>query len=192
MKTTLIVLTLFIVQTGFSQSTTWKFDKNHSKIEFSAVHMGISEVTGQFKSFEGTIKADKADFTDAEVNIAIDASSIDTDNEKRDGHLKGEDFLHVGEYPEIKFDGKSLKKVKGDNYKLTGDLTIRDVTKTKTFDVIYRGTVEAMGNTIAGFKVTGTIDRFEFNVDWNQKFAKGLIVGEEIGITCNIELIKEK
>jgi len=189
--TTLIGLMLFAITTLQAQKTEWKFDKDHTRIQFSAVHLGINEVTGQFKDFEGLVKANKPDFTDAEVELTIDATSIDTDNEKRDGHLKSEDFLYVEKYPEIAFKSTSFKKEADDQYSLTGKLTIRDVTREETFRVTYKGTVEAMNKTIAGFKLNGKINRFDYNVDWSEKFAKGLIVSKEIEITVNIELIKQ-
>ena len=193
MKTNKILLAItLILMTGvvLGQNTEWKFDKAHTKIEFTATHMKISEVTGKFNEFSGKITADETDFTDADIKVKMKVNSIDTDNDKRDGHLKGEDFFNVSEYPEIKFISESLKKVSDKNYKLTGKLTMKDVTKTETFDVKYMGTIEAMGAKRAGFKVTGTIDRFDYNVDWDKSFAQGMIVGREIGINANVELMK--
>jgi polyisoprenoid-binding protein YceI len=188
----LLLFVAFVLMTGvaFGQKAEWKFDKSHSKIQFTATHMKISEVPGQFKDYSGTIMAGE-DFTDAEIEVTIQVNSIDTDNDKRDGHLKAEDFFNASKYPEIKFKSESLEKVEGNKYKLKGKLTIKDVTKTEEFDVKYMGTVEAMGATRAGFKVTGSIDRFDYNVDWDKSFGQGLIVGREIGITANVELIKE-
>jgi polyisoprenoid-binding protein YceI len=195
MKTNKILLIVsFLLMTGvvFGQNTEWKFDKAHTKIQFTATHMKLSEVAGQFKDYKGTILADEKDFTDANIKVTMDVSSIDTDNEKRDGHLKGEDFFNAKKYPEIQFVSESLKKVDDKHYKLTGKLTIKDVTKTETFDVKYMGMVEAMGAMRAGFKVTGTIDRFDYNVDWDKSFGKGLIVGREIGINADVELMKKE
>jgi len=182
----------FLMITGvlFGQSTEWKFDKAHSKIQFTATHMKISDVNGQFKEYSGTIMTDGEDFSNASIKVNIQAASVDTDNDKRDGHLKGEDFLAVEEYPEIKFVGESMEKVGDKKYQLKGRFTIRDVTQTETFDVKYMGMVEAMGATRAGFKVTGTIDRFDYNVDWDKSFGQGLIVGRNIRITADVELIK--
>ncbi len=189
-KLLLIVSFLLITGVAFGQ-TQWKFDKSHSKIQFTATHMKISEVTGQFKEYSGTITAGEEDFTDADIKITIPVSSIDTDNEKRDGHLKGEDFFNVSKYPEIKFVSESLTKVEGKNYKLKGMLTIKDVTKMEEFDVKYMGTVDAMGAIRAGFKITGKIDRFDYNIDWDRSFGQGLVVGRDIGIKVDVELIKE-
>lgn len=193
MKTKSIMLSLVFVLISsmlFAQTTEWKFDKSHSKIQFVTTHMQISEVTGQFKEYSGTIKASSDDFTNAEIEVTIPVKSVDTDNEKRDGHLMGEDFFNAEKYPEIKFKSESLEKISGEDYKMTGKLTIKDVTKTVEFDVKYKGTVEAMGKTIAGFKVTGTIDRFDYNVDWDRSFGKGLIVGKKVDIKADVELVK--
>jgi polyisoprenoid-binding protein YceI len=183
----------FLLMAGalFGQSTEWNFDKAHTKIQFTATHMKISEVTGQFKDFNGTIMSNgEEDFSNASIKVTIDASSVDTDNDRRDGHLKNDDFLNVEEYPEIKFVGESMEKVGDKKYELTGRLTIRDVTQTETFEVKYMGTVEAMGATRAGFKLTGTIDRFDYNVDWDKSFGQGLIVGRDIKIIGDVELMK--
>ena len=194
MKSKALLLTFsFLLAAGvmFGQNTKWAFDKAHSKIQFTATHMKISEVSGQFSDYSGKILTDGEDFADADIQVTIQASSIDTDNEKRDGHLKAEDFLHVSKYPEIKFESESLEKIDENNYKLKGKLTIKDVTQTEEFDVKYMGTVEAMGAIRAGFKVTGSIDRFDYNVDWDKSFGQGLIVGKKIGINVDVELTKE-
>ncbi len=192
-KNKLILVVSFLLITGiaFGQKTEWKFDKAHSKIQFVTTHMKISEVTGQFKEYSGTIKSDKDDFTDAKIQMTIPVKSIDTDNEKRDKHLMGEDFFEASAYPEIKFKSESLTQVKDDLYKLKGKLTIKDVTRTVEFDVKYMGKVDAMGDTRAGFKITHTIDRFDYNIDWDRSFGKGLIVGREVKINADVELIKK-
>jgi polyisoprenoid-binding protein YceI len=187
----LFITALFLFITGpLMAQTQWEFDKAHTKIQFTAQHMKISEVAGQFKKYSGTITAGEQDFTDAKIKVTIEASSVDTDNDRRDKHLQGDDFFNTSQYPEITFTSESLRKVGDDKYKLKGQLTIKDVSKTEEFDVKYMGTVEAMGATRAGFKVTGTIDRFDYNVDWDKSFGQGLIVGREIGINADVELIK--
>lgn len=183
---------LMIAGVVFGQSTQWNFDKSHSKIQFTATHMKISEVPGQFKEYSGTILTDGDNFTDAKIKMNIKASSVDTDNDRRDGHLQGEDFFNTEKYPNIKFVSESMEKVGDQEYKLTGELTIKDVTRTVELDVDYKGMVDAMGATRAGFKITGTIDRFDYNVDWDKSFGQGLIVGREIGINVDVELTKAK
>ncbi|WP_339736388.1 YceI family protein [uncultured Sunxiuqinia sp.] len=190
--TYIIILALNLFATHVvAQGTVWVEDEAHSSIKFSAIHMGISEVEGNFKDFDIKVVSNEADFTDAKIEVTIQANSLDTDNTKRDDHLKSDDFLGVEKYPVIKFTSESLTKISDGKYQLTGTLTIRDVTKTETFDVSHMGTVEAMGETRAGFKLTGSIQRFDYNVDWNKTFTKGMVVSKEIDIVCNFELNKK-
>ncbi len=154
--------------------------------------MVISEVTGQFKNYDGTVEATKEDFTDAKINFTIDVSSIDTDNEQRDNHLKSDDFFNAEKYPKITFISKSFKKVGNNKFKLTGDLTIRDITKQVDLDVIYNGTVkDPWGNIRAGFKVTGRVNRFDFGLKWNALLELGgAVVDKDVDIIIDVELIK--
>ncbi len=188
----LVSLSILISLSGYSQKTKWSFDQPHTNIQFSATYLGVSDVTGKFKAYSGTILSGKEDFTDAEINITIQAGSIDTDNDKRDDHLKSEDFLYVEEYPEITFTSSSLKKMDGKKYQMKGDLTIRGITREETLQVEYFGIVKAMEKTRAGFKVSGTINRFDYEVDWNKSFTKGLVVSKEIEIICDVNLVKEQ
>lgn len=188
----LVMISLLTGISGYGQKTTWSFDQPHTNIQFSVTYLGVSEVTGKFKTYSGTILSGKDDFTDAEINVSIQAGSIDTDNDKRDDHLKSDDFLYVEEYPEITFTSTSLQKIDGKNYQMKGELTIRGVTREETFNVEYSGIVEAMGKTRAGFKVTGTINRFDYNVDWSESFTKGLVVSREIEIVCDVNLVMEQ
>lgn len=191
-KLTLLIwiLALGLVAQGQSK---WSFDKAHSKISFNVEHLVIAEVTGQFAAFDGEVIASSDDFTGSNINFTIDVNSIDTDNDRRDGHLKSDDFFNAEKFPTITFVGKSMEHVEGKNYKLTGDLTIRDVTKTVTLDVRYGGTItDPYGNVKAGFKITGNINRFDYNLKWNAALESGgLVVGENVEIVANVELKKE-
>nr|HMT30139.1 YceI family protein [Bacteroidia bacterium] len=163
MKKVLILFAALIAAGQMKAQTNWTVDNTHSQVMFTVSHLVISEVTGSFKKFNGTITSSKPDFTDAQINFTVDVNSINTDNEMRDTHLKGDDFFNSEKYPAITFKGKSFKKVSGNKYQLTGDLTIRDITKTVTLDVVYSGTVkDPWGNTKAGFKIKGTIKRFDY------------------------------
>ena len=174
--------------------TTWMIDNSHSQVMFTVSHLVISEVTGSFKGFTGTISATKPDFTDAKIEFNVDVNTVNTDNEMRDNHLKGDDFFNAGKYPKMTFKGTGLKKVSGNKYTLSGELTIRDVTKPITLDVTYFGTTnDPWGNTKAGFKIKGKINRFDYNLKWNTLTeAGGAVVGEEVEIVCNLELAKSK
>ena len=152
--------------------------------------MGISEVSGRFTKFNGTVTAKTEDFENASILITIDAASINTDNEKRDNHLRSEDFLHAEKYPEIKFESTSFEQVNGNEYKLIGQLSIRGVTRKEEFKVKYKGMIESGEQQKAAFKLTGTINRFDYNVDWNDTFTGGLIAGKEVDISANVMLIK--
>ena len=177
----------------FAQTTNWALDASHSSVQFSVSHLVISETTGKFKKYDVSVQADKADFSDAKISFTADVNSIDTENADRDKHLKSDDFFNAEKFPQIKFVGKSLKKGKGNNYTLTGDLTIRDVTKSVTFDVVYGGTVkDPWGNTKAGFKIVGKVSRQAYGLKWNTLTeAGGAVVGDEVEFTCKIELAKK-
>jgi polyisoprenoid-binding protein YceI len=183
----IFVFSLFAANV-MARETKWVADKAHTKIRFSAPHMAISDVDGRFTDFDVEVFADGEDFNGAEVTVTIVAKSIDTDNSKRDDHLRSDDFLGVSQYPEITFTGELEKNITQPGYTLEGVLSIRDVSKRERFDVEHKGTVEAMGAVRAGFKLTGSIDRFDYNVDWNESFASGLVVGKKIDIIIDIEL----
>ncbi len=191
------LFTLLLMMNGINpivQSTRWTYDDTHAKIGFSISHFGISETEGKFTRFEGRVMASKAGFSDADIEITIDVSSIDTDNEQRDEHLRSPDFFDAARYPTIVFKGKALQPVGTNKYKLRGELAMHGVTKEVTLDAIYRGTVDdPFGNTKAGFKVSGVIDRRDWGLDWNGTLAAGgLLVGNEVSLDINIELTKEK
>jgi polyisoprenoid-binding protein YceI len=170
----------------------WKLDKVHSNISFSVKHMVISTVTGAFKDYDIVFKAKKEDFSDASVEAIVKVASISTENEKRDTHLKSDDFFNAEKYPEIKFKSKSFEKMGEGKYKIMGDLTIRDVTKQVAFDAVYNGSVKApWGSTIYSWTATLTLDRFDYNLKWNQAIETGgLIVGKDVTVTLNLELNK--
>ncbi len=174
--------------------TNWIMDPVHSKVIFSVDHMVISEVTGSFQKFDAKVSSTNEDFTGSAIEFTIETKSINTDNEMRDTHLKSDDFFNAEKYPQIKFKGKSLKKVQGNKYVLTGDLTIRDVTKTITLDVKYNGTIlDPYKNTRAGFKVEGAINRLDYGLKYNKIIeAGGAVVGNTITIVVNIEFTKQK
>lgn len=178
---------------SFSQ-TTWKVDKAHTKVGFSVSHLVITDVEGYFKDYDAQITASGDDFTKANINFTVNTNSIFTDNNDRDNHLRSDDFFNSEKYPQMTFKGKSIKKVGSDKYKLVGDFSIRDVTKQITLDVKYNGIIkDPWGNTKAGFKVTGQINRFDFNLKWNKAIETGsLVVGKEVKLIIDLELIKNQ
>lgn len=199
LKITLLGM-LLIATSAYAANMAWTFDKSHSKIQFTVTHMKISEVTGEFKDYSGTIKTEGEDFEGAAINLTIDVSSIDTDNEKRDGHLKQEAFFDADKHPKIKFEGKDLKKVKEmDNgqtkYRLVGDLTMRGTTREETFTAIHNGTVKDpfSGSKKSGWKIEGTVNRYDYGLEWDKTTEAGnLIVSKEVDITCDVELHPKK
>ncbi|MCX6133118.1 MAG: YceI family protein [Ignavibacteriales bacterium] len=188
----LFFITLFGISSLFAQKAGWTLDKSHSSVGFSVKHMVISDVSGNFKDFDISFKSNKSDFTDASVDATIKVASINTDNEKRDGHLKTDDFFNAEKFPAITFKSTSFEKVGENKYKIAGDLTIRDVTKKVTFDATYNGSIKSpWGAEIYAWKATLPVNRFDFGLKWNKAIeAGGLIVGETVNITLNLELTK--
>ncbi|MCW9708647.1 YceI family protein [Fodinibius salsisoli] len=173
-------------------ATLWTIDPTHSEVQFKIKHLVISTVTGSFDSFEGSIEADGNDFSDANAHFEADINSISTNNEDRDAHLKSDDFFDAENHPTLAFDSTSFEKISSSEYKLTGDLTIRDTTKTVELEVTHGGTVEdAYGNTKAGFEINGSINRKEFGLTWNSVTEAGnVVVGDEVKLALNIQLIQ--
>jgi polyisoprenoid-binding protein YceI len=171
----------------------WTVDKTHSNVKFSVTHLVVSEVDGYFKMFDGSMENSKPDLSDAKIQFTVDVASINTDNEKRDNHLKSDDFFNAEKFPSMKFESTSMKPAGENKFKLAGNLTIRDVTKPVEFDVTYGGSVAAMGTTKIGFKAKTTINRFDYGLKWNKTTeGGGLIVSKDVDITVNVELNKVK
>jgi polyisoprenoid-binding protein YceI len=155
--------------------------------------MVISEVEGSFKIFEGTVEHTKDDFSDAKINFSVDINSVNTDNEGRDKHLKSDDFFNAEKYPTMKFESTSLTPAGANKYKLTGNLTIRDITKPVVFDVSFGGIAKTQRGNKAGFKATATINRFDYNLKWSAATETGgLVASKEVAITVNVELNEVK
>jgi len=154
----------------------------------------ISDVEGRFKKFNGTIKTAKPDFVDATVAFNVDVTSVYTDNDGRDKHLKSDDFFNAEQYPAMTFKSTSFKKISGNKYELKGNLTIRNVTKPVKFDVTYGGTTkDPWGNTKSGFKAKTTINRFDYGLKWNTLTeAGGATVGKDVDIDLKLEFAQAK
>ena len=169
-------------------AATWKGDPAHSRLSFAVTHLGISEITGVFKSFDVVITADKGDFSDAVFDLSVEVPSIDTEVEKRDNHLRSPDFFEVDRFPKMTFRSKSIEPAGKDRYKLAGDLSIRGQSKPVVMELWYRGTTTNQKNTTAGFQLTGTLKRSDFGV--GPKFAAGMI-SDEVKIKADGEFIKQ-
>jgi polyisoprenoid-binding protein YceI len=190
-RLTYVLFAFFVITAITSAQSDWKLDKVHSSITFTVKHMVISNVTGSFKDFAMTMKSAKDDFSDATVQSTIKVGSLSTDNDMRDKHLKSDDFFNAEKYPEINFKSTSFEKLSDTKYKITGDLTIRDVTKNVTFDAVLNGTLKTNRGVLSAWKATTTINRFDYNLKWNKTIESGgLIVGQDVTITLNLELNK--
>lgn len=175
-------------------NTLWKIDPAHSEIQFKVRHLMITTVTGYFRQFDLVVETEDDDFTQAKkVEFTAEASSIDTNSEQRDAHLRSADFFDVEKFGQIRYSGKVLERA-GDDYTLTGDLTIRGITKPVSLNVRYGGmVVDPYGQTKAGFEVEGRISRKEFGLVWNAMTEAGqVVVRDDIRILCEIQLIRQE
>ncbi len=173
--------------------TLWRIDPAHSEIQFKARHLMITTVTGYFRKFDLIVETEDEDFTNAtKIQFTAEAGSIDTNSEQRDAHLRSADFFDADKFGQVRFDGKVLER-SGDDYALTGDLTIRGITKPVTVRVHFAGIViDPYGQTKAGFEVEGKINRKEFGLVWNAMTEAGqVVVGDEIKVLCEIQLIRQ-
>lgn len=183
--------------TEIQTKSKWSIDQAHSEIAFKIKHLMISHVKGEFKTFDASIYTNAKDFTTAEIDLWIDASSIDTGDAKRDEHLKSPDFFDVQNHKQITFTSSNVEKTEKDgNHELWGELTIKGITKNVKLNVQFGGMIiDPWGNEKAGFAVTGKINRNDWGLIWNAPLeAGGLLVSEEVTIQCEIELtnLREK
>ncbi|MCK6543691.1 YceI family protein [bacterium] len=184
---------LLINVSAFAQSN-WGVDVSHSNVLFTVSHLVVSDVQGYFKEFDATLGYSKEDFSDATATMTIKVNSINTGIEKRDAHLKADDFFAADKFADITFASKSFKKTGKNTFKITGDLTMRGTTKTVELDAVYRGEIkDPWGNTKSGWKINGTVNRFDYGLKWNAAMETGgLVVGENVDITINLEMVKKK
>ncbi len=172
----------------------WTIDTTHSEIGFKVKHLVISTVSGKFTSFEGTLQAEKEDFTDARISFSADIDSIHTGNEQRDGHLKSADFFDAEKFPKLTFTSTEVIHEGGSDYKIKGDLTLHGVTKPVTLAAEYGGTQKSLyGQTVAGFELTGKINRQDYGLTWSAVTeAGGLVVSDEVRLVLAVELVKQE
>jgi polyisoprenoid-binding protein YceI len=173
--------------------TTYKIDPTHSEITFKVRHLMITNVTGKFTKFDATMESDRDDFTDAIVKFETDVNSITTHTEQRDEHLKSDDFFNAEKYPKITFKSTALKKVSDEDYKLFGNLTIRDITKPIELKVTYNGNInDPWGNERTGFEIEGRVDRLEYGLKWNLLTdTGGMVAGKDVKLLINVEMVKQ-
>lgn len=185
-KLSLLLAASLIALSSFKPApTVWTFDAAHSKLRFSITHLMVSDVEGSFKIKEAVITAPNADFTDASVSMTADAASVNTENDKRDEHLRKADFFDTDKYPALSFKSTSFKKADANKYKVTGNLTMHGVTKPVALDVIAMSGQNPMNNKpIAGFRITGTVKRTDFGI---APSTPSSILSDEVQMTANIE-----
>ena len=171
----------------------WKIDSSHSRVAFSVRHMMISNVHGQFKTLTGTVEFDEARPTRSSVDVQIAADSIDTHDEKRDGHLRSPDFLDAEKYPYLTFKSRRVEVVDDSHGKIYGDLTIKNITREVVLAVEYSGQAKApYGITSSGFTATTRINRKDWELNWNMALETGgVLVGDTVNINIELEIIKQ-
>jgi polyisoprenoid-binding protein YceI len=174
-------------------TTKWALDASHSEITFKIKHLMISTVTGHFDKFDASVETEGTDFSTAKISFSADVNSINTKNEQRDGHLKSAEFFDAENHPQITFTGKSLQKVSDDEFKLTGDLNLRGVSKEITLDVEFGGFMtDPWGGERAGFEVSGRINRKDFGLQWHAVTETGgIVVSDEVRLHAAVEFIKQ-
>ncbi len=176
-----------------STKTKWALDAAHSELSFKVRHMMITNVKGEFRNFDASTESVGEDFTKSSIDVTLDAASIFTNDDKRDGHLKSADFFDVENYPTLTFKGSSFKKVGEDEYKLTGTLTIKEVSKEIELDVEFGGiNKDPWGNEKAGFSLQGKINRKDFGLNWNTALETGgVLVSDEVKISAEAQFVKQ-
>jgi len=188
MKTILFALVVLTSTSLLYAQSKWNCDPSHSSITFSVGYLGISKVTGNFGTYNGTVSSENTDFSNAKFDFTVDVSSINTGIEARDNHLKSPDFFDVAQFPSMSFTTTSLKKGKKNTYNLEGVMTIKGVSKTMSFDVNYGGNAtDNYGNERTGFTILGRINRSDFQINGGTG-----VVGEEVTFTLDFNFIKSK
>ncbi len=204
----MIVLLAIPVLAGFSRSDdatpapkaasqtadvlAWSVDPVHSKIGFKVKHLGISTVRGEFKDYDAAISLDPEDLSTLTVNAAVDVASIDTDNERRDNHLRSPDFFNAEEFPRLTFVSKEVRSIDGNAFELVGDLTIRGTTKEVVLEAEFLGTASMGDQQRSGFEAETTINRLDYGLAWNKLTeAGGFVVGHDVTIVVEVEAIRQ-
>ena len=174
------------------ETTKWSIDPAHSEIHFKVKHLMITNVTGSLGTFSGTAETVGDNFENAKISFSADMASINTNAPDRDTHLRSADFFEVDKYPKLTFESTSMKKVSGDEYELTGNLTIKDVTRPITLKAESGGmNTDPWGNSKAGFSLNGKLNRKDFGLTWNAALETGgMLVGDEVKLLIEVQLVK--
>jgi len=180
--------------TGEELNMSWQIDPAHSLIQFSVSHMMISKVRGVFENFSGNIDLDVDNPKNTTLSVEIDAASINTRQSQRDDHLRSADFFNVTEFPKLAFKNTSVEVHSKNEATLNGELTIKDITKPVSLNVVYNGLSKSPWGTMsAGFSGETKINRKDWDLTWNQSLETGgILVGDDISITIELELVKQE
>jgi len=193
-KTSLAVALVFLLALAVAPAqaaeAAYQLDPNHSAVGFAVKHLTVSTVRGGFGKFSGTFQVDETDFTKSSFEVRIKTASINTQNERRDNHLRSPDFFDVASHPEIVFKSKRIEK-SGDGYVAWGDLTIRGVTKEVALPFTAAGPIRMGNRSVIGVEATSTVNRHDFGVSWSRSLdGGGLVVADEVRIDISVELVK--
>lgn len=172
----------------------YKIDPDHSTVGFKIRHLAISSVPGRFGKFDGTVEFDPKNVASSKTEALIQVGSVDTDQPKRDDHLRSPDFFDAAKFPEMKFKSREVKSLSPESFKVVGDLTIKNVTKPVELTVEYQGTAkDPYGNERAAFTASTKLNRKDFGLTWSKLLDSGaLVVGDEVTVNLEIEGIKQK
>jgi polyisoprenoid-binding protein YceI len=173
-------------------TTKWSIDPTHSEVGFKVKHMMFTNVSGKFKTYDATITTEDDDFTKSEISFSADINSIDTNNTDRDNHLKSADFFDAENHPKLTFTSSSLTK-SGDEYQLTGELSLHGITKTVKLDAEVSGLLkDPWGNTKVAMNISGKINRKDWGLNWNSALETGgVLVGEDVKLNIELQLLKQ-
>lgn len=185
-----LIAVVALAGSSWAQATTWQLDSKHSFAHFSVRHLMVSNVRGSFSNVSGTVTIDENDITKSSVEATIDATTINTQEARRDNHLKSADFLDVATHPTITFKSKKVERAGKDRLRVIGDLTIRGVTKQVVLDVEGPSATvkDFQGNPKRGATATTKVNRHDFGVSWNRALEAGVLVGDDVSITIELEL----
>jgi len=170
----------------------YQIDPAHTRLGFVARHAMVTKVRGTFREVEGTIHLDAQDPTRSSAQVRVNVASLTTEQDQRDGHLRGPDFFDVEQFPEITFTSTSAEVVDEDTYRLTGDLTVKGVTKPVTLDIAYGGSAkDPFGNLRAGFEAEATVNRKDWGLTWNAALETGgFLVSDKVKLELDVSAIK--
>ena len=190
----LLVITLLVILPQLAMADTWKIDQAHTTVEFKIRHLMVSWVKGVFTDVDGAVDIDEADLAKSSTKVRIGTASVETNNQKRDDHLRSPDFFNAEKFPAMTFVSRQVQVANGQPVKIVGDLTILDVTREVELEVAdFSQTVtDPWGNTRRGASASTQINRSDYGLTWNKALeAGGVVVGDEVHINLEIEMIKQ-